>query len=146
MHIRLDRISRTFLAVLLLITLASCAGAGDWTYEDLPGDYLLIRANSRNIALLKRSGQGGTGTTIIPAYVSEISYTEQYIFVKHAAVPEEMDIPIDITEVDYYLIEVGTDTLCGPYDRDGFDMMCETLGIAPRQWQKTTDLPNRNFG
>lgn len=29
----------------LMLTLTACVGAGDWKYEDLPGDYAVWRIN-----------------------------------------------------------------------------------------------------
>ena len=36
----------------LMLTLTACAGAGDWKYEDLPGDYAVWRINSQEIPLV----------------------------------------------------------------------------------------------
>ena len=43
----MKKLTGTVCLLALMLTLTACAGAGDWKYEDLPGDYAVWRINSQ---------------------------------------------------------------------------------------------------
>ena len=49
----------------LMLTLTACAGAGDWKYEDLPGDYAVWRINSQEIPLVCVDDDGLTAEPVV---------------------------------------------------------------------------------
>ena len=59
----------------LMLTLTACAGAGDWKYEDLPGDYAVWRINSQEIPLVCVDDDGLTAEPVVEGYVYAVAWT-----------------------------------------------------------------------
>lgn len=118
--------SKTILAVILLMltfSLTACAGAGDWTYDMLPGDYEVWRINSEEKVLGRRDGHALFHT--IDESISEFCYNDSFIAVK--------------TADSYYVVRVKDDTVIGPLTEDEFNAlhpgeMCD--------WISTDSMPD----
>ena len=69
----------------LMLTLTACAGAGDWKYEDLPGDYAVWRINSQEIPLVCVDDDGLTAEPVVEGYVYAVAWDESTIYVQQRA-------------------------------------------------------------
>lgn len=58
------------------LLLSACSGMGDWTYDELPGDYDVLRSSSKNNSLCQPSEDGGlTPQIIVGTYVDQLHST-----------------------------------------------------------------------
>ena len=118
--------SKAFLITVLILSLfllSACAGAGDWVYDKLPGDYEIWRINSEDIALGVNM-DGGLERSI-DGSVSEFCYNDSFIAVK--------------SDNDYYVVVVKKNTLVGPLSEEEFaalhpGTMCD--------WISTDSMPS----
>ena len=69
----------------LVLALTACAGAGDWKYEELPGDYAVWRINSREIPLVRVDADGLTAEPVVEGYVYAVAWDENTIYVQQRA-------------------------------------------------------------
>ena len=104
----------------LMLTLTACAGAGDWKYEDLPGDYAVWRINSQEIPLVCVDDDGLTAEPVVEGYVYAAAWDESTIYVQQRAEKDKGDMA-------YYA--VALDSGQRPLYRDG---VCRGLREAGR--------------
>ena len=78
----------------LMLTLTACAGAGDWKYEDLPGDYAVWRINSQEIPLVCVDDDGLTAEPVVEGYVYAVAWDESTIYVQQRAEKARATWPI----------------------------------------------------
>ena len=121
------------LTILLILGLTACfgAGVGDWTYSDLPGRYELWRINSRCIRLcLPDEERPFLAKTIVDGYVFELAYDDAFICAKRADVPEDIHQKIDLSDPDYFIVDVNEEKCYGPFDEQTFYKSCQELGVS----------------
>lgn len=115
------------LLLLIMIPLSACAGAGDWNYDDLPGNFEVWRVNGKNVSLVLANENGVTASTVVPTYVFEVGHTDRYIFAKQAEVSE--DKVVNYSVVHYHIVDVNTAETFGPLDEQAFKEKLKELGI-----------------
>ena len=132
----------SFLLVLILLIalLSSCLTTrGDWEFDGLPQNYSIVRMNSRNIVLGQSNEVGWTH--IVPTYISEVAYNDNYIFVKRVDVPKDINEKIDTSNPEYYIVVVETDEVLGAFTEEEFNKKCEEIPITEfPEWIITTTL------
>ena len=127
------------IVLLLVLLFTSCIERGDWIYDELPGDYSIWRTNSKSISLC--TNVEDMGAHIISSYVSEIDYTDEFIFAKHVDVAKDSDAEIDTSNPDYYILVVESEELFGPYTENEFNKKCDELSIVHAfDWKITAEL------
>ena len=100
-----------------MLTLTACAGAGDWKYEDLPGDYAVWRINSQEIPLVCVDDDGLTAEPVVEGYVGRrlvyadpaelvqaddtaAAHAQERRLVRERVVPLILSIAVDIVGVE----------------------------------------------
>lgn len=125
---------------------------GDWTYENLPNGYALMRINKKTVNLVITDQQLShkgvlTGRPLINTYISAICNNERYIAVKWTD-PDEIDFEKikdhDFSTAKYYIVDSTNDDLYGPYDtEEAFLRQCEELSVGEfSEWINTLDMPS----
>ena len=132
---------------LLAILLTGCPGINDWSYNDLPNQYIIMKINSGDIQVGKLDEQGYE-KRIIDRYVISFCYNSQYIGIQRISV----DLPyhdvktfedLDQSKVAYYLIDSETDTVWGPLTIDEYNRELETNRIFDMcEWISTASRPS----
>ena len=92
----------------LVLALTACAGAGDWKYEELPGDYAVWRINRREIPLVRVDADGLTAEPVVEGYVYAVAWDENTIYVQQRAEKDKGDMA-------YYMVALDSGTVSGPY-------------------------------
>lgn len=115
---------------------------GDWTYSDLPGRYEIWRINSRAIVLaLPNEEYPSMADNVVEAYVFEVAYNNDYICAKRADVPEDLKTPIDISNPEYYVVDVAEEKRYGPFDEMGYhDFFLQHDIKEPTNWMDMKTL------
>ncbi len=108
---------------LQIFVLSSC-GAGDWHYSGLPGDYEIWRINSKTITLVKRTSDTGANS-VIPSYVSEVAWDENFILAQRQPTSDSYN-----ASVSYYIVDVNSDEVHGPFTESEFHACAEDLQIS----------------
>lgn len=94
----------------LMLTLTACAGAGDWKYEDLPGDYAVWRINSQEIPLVCVDDDGLTAEPVVEGYVYAVAWDESTIYVQQRAEKDKGDMA-------YYAVALDSGAVSGLIQR-----------------------------
>ena len=106
--------------LILLMRLTACAGLGDWTIDDLPGEgYAIMRINSQDIAFVKSERK------VIDRYIVAFCYDTRYIGLKRIPIDlaynEHFDIhELDLQKLEYYLVDSLTGVIYGPCTQDEY--------------------------
>ena len=111
------------LALLAAGLLCSCAGAGDWAFTGLPGNYEIWRLNASEIALVERTGDNIADSVVGP-YVCAVAWNEDYILARQKPErnsPEEESV--------CYLVTVSSGTVDGPYTEAELQIQLDRLHI-----------------
>ena len=127
------------LALLPAALLSACAGLGDWSFKGLPGDYEVWRFSAHVIKVVKLADESGTvANAVVGSFVSDIWWKDDYILAKQK--PEDTDPE---SSASYYIVEVSTDEVLGPYSKEEFDARISDLGIpfSQEDWIDVWDLP-----
>lgn len=130
------------IAFVQTIILSSCihidtfGGAGDWTYDGLPGSYEIWRINTHEIALVIRDGEY-TSDNVVESYVSEIAWNSKYIFAKQKPEANSLD-----SEISFYIVDVDSAEVYGPLSQSEFDDLIDDMDItlAETDWIKSECL------
>lgn len=118
----------------LVLALTACAGAGDWKYEELPGDYAVWRINSREIPLVRVDADGLTAEPVVEGYVYAVAWDENTIYVQQCAEKDKGDMA-------YYMVALDSGTVSGPYTETELAAACAEQGVdaADIGWQEQKD-------
>ena len=112
------------LALLAAVFLCSCAGAGDWAFTGLPGDYEIWRINASEIALVERTGDTIADSVVGP-YVCAVAWNEDYILARQKP---ERDSPGEDSVC--YLVAVSSGTVDGPYTDAELQSQLDRLHVS----------------
>lgn len=130
--------------LLVMITTSGCPGAADWEYQ-LTDGYKIVRASSYDIILCDDNRHPGAGSSIVlPNYcVTDFCFNEQYIGVQGIPTAgygaSEMERESD--QRWFYLVEVSTDTVYGPYDEDEYLAQCDSVAAGNMgKWCSTKEM------
>ena len=134
-----------FVLVLAVTVLSGCLkGRGDWSYE-LTGGYAIDRVNAHGIALVHRQEGDTSGAYVIENFfVTDFCSNQGFIGLKGFATADIFATDAEMKSAGriFYLVEVASGTVHGPYDdQDAFDQKCRSvssreLGI----WRATADI------
>ena len=118
----------------LVLALTACAGAGDWKYEELPGDYAVWRINSQEIPLVRVDEDGLTAAPVVEGYVYAVAWDENTIYVQQRAAKDKGDMA-------YYMVALDSGTVSGPYTEAEFAAACaeQDMDAANIGWQEQKD-------
>lgn len=100
--------------IMALAALSSCAGAGDFRYRGLPGNYEIWRSSADKIDI-EYSDNEYTGTPVVESYVCRVAWDGDYIYAQR-----KPDKRSDDSEISYFIIEVASETVNGPFTKDEF--------------------------
>ncbi|MGN0351503.1 MAG: hypothetical protein ACI4ES_07610 [Roseburia sp.] len=116
----------------LFLFLTGCAGAGDWKYTDLPGDYELLRTSANNINLAKADPESDVlANNIIEGYITQFIVSGDYILVTN----EKDDSML------YYIVNAKDDTIQEFESEDELFDVANQCGITSElEWIKTSDV------
>lgn len=131
--------------VLTVVLLSGCLPErGDWTYE-LVGGFAIDRINAHGISLVHREEGETSGAYVIESFfITDFCSNQGFIGVKGFSTAGTFATDEEMQSADqvYYLVEVGSGAVHGPYeDQESFDKECRArssreLGI----WKSTADI------
>ncbi len=129
------------LSIYIFYTSLGVGGAGDWTYDKLPGSYEIWRFNADNISLIKVNGIDRTsGQKIIVSNVKAFYCDERFIAIKSsdekAADQNQDDISM------YYIVDSVTQDIFGPFVFSEFCAQCKSHEFAQGEWIQTEPKPS----
>ena len=113
-----------------LLSMSGLGGAGDWEFH-LTGPYAIWRINSRDIHLVKETGDG-TAVSVVPDYTLAFQYGESAIGLKCLSSPKWDDnasVPVyDEDDAVFYLFLIRGEKLFGPFDsEEAYNEKCDEL-------------------
>lgn len=125
-----------FLVLVQTFFLTSCAGAGDWSYTELPGCYEIWQINPDEIALVKRAGNY-SADNVVESYVSEIAWNDNFILVKQTSNPDDSN-----PDMSYYIVDIESEEVHGPLSILEFNKLTDSMKISlvSTDWIQTSDL------
>ena len=128
----MKNVSKIIITTLLFLFLTGCAGAGDWKYTDLPGDYELLRTSANNINLAKANPESDVlATNIIEGYITQFIVSGDYILVTN----EKDDSTL------YYIVNAKDDAIQEFESEDELFDAANQCGITSElEWIKTSDV------
>ena len=92
---------------------------GDWSYK-LPNNYEIWRINSRSIVFGEKKDTNSINI-LIDRYVSAFRYNDKIIALQCVDVPESLTEPIDISNPDYYIIDIANGEIYGEFSVDEYE-------------------------
>ena len=134
-----------FIGVILLIGVftSGCAGIADWEYQ-LTDGYAIHRVNSYSIILCDENHSETTSSIVLPCYfVTGFCFNEQYIGVQGIPTAGYIasEAELESEQRWFYLVEVSTDVIFGPYDEDEFIAQCDNLLVGDLgEWCDTQEM------
>ena len=116
-------------------------GAGDWTYNLLPGNYEIWRMNAEDISLEEVHYYKGTpiGKPVIDSYIKAFCSDMRYIALKTASGNKASESALDVDE--YYLVDSKTRFVYGPLTPNEFKTKCDVLDFSVSDWILTVPKP-----
>lgn len=139
---------KTIFCLLILgvmLVLAGCPGYSDWAYDDLPGDYLIVRVNSKHIVFEK--GTFEFSDRVINRQIIAFCYDARYICLKRVPVEGVDDTRFDPEKLDtsnpeFYLIDSVTEHVYGPWTEEAFYKQVDHWGLTGLcEWIPTNPRP-----
>ena len=133
-------------AVLLTSTLTGCPARDDWSYSELPNEYMIMRVNGGDVQFGKVENQQYVKR--IDRYVIAFSYGERYIGIQQIPIESPYSEMINVEELDqskleYYLIDSETDVIYGPWTLYEYNNELEECEISDMcEWISTDSRPN----
>lgn len=116
-------------------------GASNWDCDNLPGNYEIWMISARNVKLVLADETGVTAADAVPAYVFKVGYTDTYIFAQQANVPEDYHEKIDKKNPNFYIVEIASGKVFGPYNKTEFSERVQQLGMEePIEWMSLNTL------
>lgn len=136
-----------FVIALTLLFVFSSGGTGDWTYNNLPNNYVIVRFNSNDINFGLESSENSY-QKIIDRYIVAFCFNSQYICLQRINMDSiPYDEHIDITkysesDLEYYIVDSTSGSVYGPLSKTEFEANFSTLQITNIcDWIKTTPKP-----
>lgn len=137
-----------YICIILLICIfllfTSCAGLSDWTYRNLPGDYEIVRCNSRDICFSEGEVYGGA--ILIEETVTAFCYNARFIGLQRvqAVAYEEFDQDKAYASVaEFYLVDAETGKIYGPLIEETYNSKLLSFGITDMgTWISTRTKPD----
>lgn len=121
---------KVLVMLILLMSMTACAGLGDWTINDLPGeDYAIMRINGQDIAFVKSDRK------VIDRYIVAFCYDTRYIGLKRIPIDlaynECFNIhDLDLSKLEYYLVDSQTDVIYGSCTQDEYATYLDKFNIT----------------
>jgi hypothetical protein len=107
--------------VFLLLIFAGCGSFGQT--DQIIGDYVIYSQDSLSDSQIMRKNKNGTLTSVIEPYVFAIGWDNNYIIAKRNI------RTLGQKKVEWYIINVSTDNLFGPFSEEVFKEKKRQLGI-----------------
>ncbi len=132
--------------VLLITVLTGCPAVEDWSYNELPNDYTIMRVNSTDVQFGKTENQQYEKK--LERYVIAFSYGERYIGIQRIPIEAPYSEVIKVEELDeskveYYLIDSETDVIYGPWTLDEYNEGLDRFGVLDMcEWISTYSRPD----
>lgn len=106
-------------------------GASDYQH-DLAGGFKIVRMSDHQVTI----ESGSIGGTIIPAKVVELAYNDSFIIAKQQGLKRKYpNNPANTSEIpdesinNYWIIDINTKQVCGPLNKNDFDLKRMALKI-----------------
>lgn len=134
--------------IIILLLLTSCdignvnqVNNNDWSYY-FDNGYSVSHVNSRCIIFGKDDGEYSQ-KVIVPAYISEFSYNYNYVCLKRVDVADDITIPIDKSNPEYYIVDIIKNITYGPFDSEKYTSRIDELNIKNlSSWTSTYPRPD----
>lgn len=121
---------------------SACSGDGDWCSEPLPGGYVVMRANTKDISLCLPTDEYLADIIIEPC-ITKVAYNDDYVMLQRKDVVSEIKSFKDFKKTFkryYYLVVVKTQEVLGPYSKDEFVEQASKLEIEDVTWTPVNSL------
>ena len=109
-----------------ILFFAGCVKDQNWFYT-LPNDYAIDRSNVETIQLVKE--EDGQKEVVVSQYITGFAVLlDRYVYLQTARnYTNEEDTSTVI--VLYYLVDLETDAVTGPFTLDNRDVILESIGV-----------------
>lgn len=136
-----------FLIIFTLFLVLSSGGTGDWTYNDLPNNYAVVRFNSNDINFGLENSENSY-LKIVDRYIVAFCYDSRYICLQRInmdLIPYDEHIDIEKygeSDLEYYIIDSISGFIYGPLSKTEFSNHLSSFQITTMcDWIKTTPKP-----
>lgn len=118
--------------ITCLCFFSGCFGPGtqDWDLS-LKNGYEIWRINSQEIVLGRVEDE--ILESVVDADITAYFTSGSFVGVKQT--------PVDTEETKYYLLDMDSGTLYGPFDEVGFITQCKESGVEKAAWISTRPAP-----
>ncbi|GIQ69693.1 hypothetical protein XYCOK13_25170 [Xylanibacillus composti] len=126
---------KLIIAIFVLLLLTGCPGAADYDL-DLPGNYSVIRTSAHHVTIALKLGERGPWSeNLIPTKVTEVAWDDRYILAKQGKLKPDLNSPNgylipDPLNYQFWILDIDTGEVSGPYDEHGFAEKRNELNIA----------------
>lgn len=139
--IRVKRLVLMITVIALSCLTSACAGAGDWTSEPLPGNYVVVRSNSESVQLCIPDDEDDmSAVPVAGPIITHIICNDDYILLKCRKPADSIK---EYFERHYYIADVKRGEIYGPLEEEQFLKQCEELGFGELDWKSVDTLKKR---
>lgn len=128
------------LMALLLVPSAFASGWNDFSF-DLPGGYMVLRANSQDIHIWRTDGDGALDPVTAQkgaGLLRAIALQDGFIYAKNGGADEGDPVTMDVPS--WTIIDTSRHTVHGPFSRKEFEAKRAELGLKnPLVWMSVDD-------
>lgn len=120
-----------------ILFFAGCVKDQNWFYT-LPNDYAIDRSNVETIQLVKE--ENGQKEVVVSQYITGFSVLlDRYVYLQTARNYTNSEDTSTVI-ILYYLVDLETDAVTGPFTLDNRDVILESIGVdsAPTLTQTGT--------
>lgn len=133
-----------FILLLLMfctVFLCGCPIVTEWDYA-LGNDYLISYWNSNKIICVKQTDENSY-SRIVDDYVAKFCYNSEFVCLECIKAPEDISEELDFSNPEFYIANMKTDQVFGPYTDSQYEMQLTQLHIINLcDWIDTTPMPD----
>ena len=113
-------------------------GAGDWSFDKIPGNYEIWRMHAKDVSLIKMFSDRSGGEKVLGPFILSFCWDQRYIGLQ---IDPRYDDPQEKAEIEYYIVDSSTEEVFGPFDQENYKIQSGSLGFQPNEWVKTVPAP-----
>ena len=131
-------IALLYAAFVYVLSNIGLGGAGDWSFDKIPGNYEIWRMNGKNVSLIKMFSDCSWGEKVLGPFILSFCWDQRYVGLQ---IDPRYDDPQEKAEIEYYIVDSSTEEVFGPFDPENYKIQSGSLGFHPNEWVKTVPAP-----
>ncbi len=131
-------IALLYAAFVYVLSNIGLGGAGDWSFDKIPGNYEIWRMNGKDVSLIKMFSNCSGGEKVLGPFILSFCWDQRYVGLQ---IDPRYDDPQEKAEIEYYIVDSSTEEVFGPFDPENYKIQSGSLGFHPNEWVKTVPAP-----